>query len=93
MENAFKHEKGTVETRLETGPPKVYFPMVKRAVSEVLGVPFSCFLPSDADWDCLSAVCVLELWPEGKKCKEDKHLFLGIFIGSVLMLSTLMAGV
>lgn len=41
----------------------------------------------------MSAVCVLELWPEGKKCKEDKHLFLGIFIGSVLMLSTLMAGV
>lgn len=36
------------------------------------------------------AVCGAELWPEGKRCHQDGYLFFGIFVGAVLMLTTLM---
>lgn len=39
------------------------------------------------------AVCVLELWPEGKKCRQDVRLMQGMVLGSVLMGWTLYAGV
>lgn len=41
----------------------------------------------------MSTVCVVELWPEGRKCNEDRQLFQGILLGSVLMGSTLYIGV
>ena len=41
----------------------------------------------------MGAVCVLELWPEGKKCRSDKNLVLGILCGTVIMGSTLLLGV
>lgn len=37
------------------------------------------------------AVCVLELWPEAKKCKFDMRAWQGIAIGAVLMGVTLCA--
>lgn len=36
------------------------------------------------------AVCGAELWPEGKRCRQDAYLFFGIFAGVVLMLTTLL---
>ena len=39
------------------------------------------------------AVCVLELLPEARKCKEDMRLIQGFGFGSVIMLATLWAGV
>lgn len=39
------------------------------------------------------AVCVLELWPEGRKCRQDVRLFQGIVLGSIAMGWTLYAGV
>jgi ZIP family zinc transporter len=39
------------------------------------------------------AVCVLELWPEGRKCRQDVRLVQGMVVGSVLMGWTLYAGV
>jgi zinc transporter, ZIP family len=41
----------------------------------------------------MSAVCFIELWPEGKKCKNDLSLAKGILLGSALMLGTLYVGV
>lgn len=41
----------------------------------------------------MGAVCVLELWSEGKKCRSDKNLSLGILFGTVIMGSTLLLGV
>lgn len=37
------------------------------------------------------AVCLLELWPEARKCKNDFRAWQGIALGSVLMLLTLAA--
>ena len=37
----------------------------------------------------MSAVCFIELWPEGKKCKNDLSLAKGVILGSALMLGTL----
>ncbi len=31
------------------------------------------------------AVCVIELWPEARACRNDRSLALGITIGSLLM--------
>lgn len=39
------------------------------------------------------AVCVLELWPEGRKCRQDARLVQGLVMGSVVMGWTLYAGV
>lgn len=41
----------------------------------------------------MAAVCLLELWPEGKKCRSDSRLGAGIALGSVLMGWTLWLGV
>ena len=41
----------------------------------------------------MSAVCFIELWPEGKKCKNDLSLAKGVILGSALMLGTLYVGV
>mmetsp|Transcript_9436 Transcript_9436/g.38217 ORF Transcript_9436/g.38217 Transcript_9436/m.38217 type:complete len:322 (-) Transcript_9436:3991-4956(-) len=41
----------------------------------------------------MTAVCIIELFPEGRKCKHDGQLLKGIVFGSVLMLSTLYVGV
>jgi ZIP family zinc transporter len=41
----------------------------------------------------MSAVCFIELWPEGKKCKNDVSLAKGVILGSALMLGTLYVGV
>ena len=35
------------------------------------------------------AVCVIELWPEAKACKNDRGLAWGIVIGSLVMAWTL----
>ncbi|XRB05933.1 zinc transporter ZupT [Pycnococcus provasolii] len=40
----------------------------------------------------MGAVCVLELWPEGKRCRNDRKLFEGSAVGVLLMLGTLYAG-
>ena len=40
-----------------------------------------------------AAVCVLELWPEARKCRADRQLYLGILLGAVVMGSTLLVGV
>jgi zinc transporter ZupT len=37
------------------------------------------------------AVCILELWPEAKKCNRDLRAYQGIAIGSVMMGFTLAA--
>lgn len=39
------------------------------------------------------AVCVLELWPEARKCKRDIWAWQGIAVGAVLMVLTLAADV
>mgnify|MGYP001807529963 CR=1 FL=1 len=39
------------------------------------------------------AVCVLELWPEGRRCGRDGRLMAGIFLGVVVMGWTLYIGV
>jgi ZIP family zinc transporter len=39
------------------------------------------------------AVCVLELWPEARKCGEDTRLWQGIILGSVVMAWTLYIGI
>ena len=41
----------------------------------------------------MSAVCVIELLPEGRKCRHDWQLLKGILVGSVVMAGTLMVGV
>jgi ZIP family zinc transporter len=41
----------------------------------------------------MSAVCVIELLPEGRKCKHDAQLGRGIFVGALVMLGTLWVGV
>mmetsp|Transcript_270 Transcript_270/g.695 ORF Transcript_270/g.695 Transcript_270/m.695 type:complete len:299 (-) Transcript_270:336-1232(-) len=38
------------------------------------------------------AVCVIELWPEARACKNDRGMAIGIAIGSLLMSWTLYAG-
>lgn len=40
-----------------------------------------------------TGVCYLELWPEAKKCHEDRRLWQGIALGSIVMGSTLLVGV
>lgn len=39
------------------------------------------------------AVCCLELWPEGRKCRQDMRLAQGILLGSLVMGWTLSIGV
>lgn len=41
----------------------------------------------------MTAVCVLELWPEGRKCRASTHLVTGIMCGIIIMGSTLAVGV
>mmetsp|Transcript_40035 Transcript_40035/g.99065 ORF Transcript_40035/g.99065 Transcript_40035/m.99065 type:complete len:373 (-) Transcript_40035:56-1174(-) len=41
----------------------------------------------------MSAVCVIELLPEGRKCRHDGQLLKGIAVGSLVMLGTLYVGV
>ncbi len=41
----------------------------------------------------MTAVCVLELLPEGRKCKDDGALLRGAIFGTVMMLGTLYVGV
>jgi ZIP family zinc transporter len=41
----------------------------------------------------MAAVCVLELWPEGRKCRSDGKLVAGIVVGAVVMGWTLWVGV
>lgn len=39
------------------------------------------------------AVCALELWPEGRKCRADRRLAAGIALGVMVMGWTLWVGV
>ena len=39
------------------------------------------------------AVCLLELWPEARKCKNDVYAWQGIALGAILMFLTLAAEV
>lgn len=39
------------------------------------------------------SVCVLELWPEGRRCGQDVRLWQGIALGTVVMGWTLYVGV
>lgn len=41
----------------------------------------------------MSAVCVIELLPEGRKCRHDGQLLKGTMVGSVVMAGTLFVGV
>jgi len=41
----------------------------------------------------MAAVCVLELLPEGRKCRDDRKLVIGALFGVVVMGSTLLLGV
>ena len=41
----------------------------------------------------MAAVCVLELWPEGRKCRADEKLNWGIFVGGAVMAWTLWMGI
>lgn len=38
-------------------------------------------------------VCVVELWPEGRKCGRDAHMMQGILLGAAAMAWTLYIGV
>lgn len=38
------------------------------------------------------AVCVIELWPEARACKNDRALAVGILLGSLVMGWTLWIG-
>lgn len=40
----------------------------------------------------MMAVCALELWPEGKKCRHDRRLLSGVAVGAVVMGWTLWMG-
>ena len=44
-------------------------------------------------WLVQTAVCVVELWPEARKCREDARLFQGIALGAFVMAGTLAVGV
>lgn len=41
----------------------------------------------------MAAVCVLELWPEARKCRSDRRLAAGCVVGAVAMFWTLLVGV
>lgn len=41
----------------------------------------------------MSAVCVIELYPEGRKCRHDGQLLKGTLVGSAVMFGTLLLGV
>jgi len=41
----------------------------------------------------MAAVSCLELWPEGRKCRQDEKLKWGIFVGGVVMGWTLWVGI
>lgn len=41
----------------------------------------------------MAAVCVLELWPEAKKCRADGRLVAGVALGAAAMGWTLWVGV
>ena len=41
----------------------------------------------------MSAVCAIELLPEGRKCRNDAALARGVLVGTAVMLGTLYAGV
>ena len=41
----------------------------------------------------MSAVCVIELLPEGRKCRHDGQLLKGILVGAAVMAGTLFVGV
>jgi ZIP family zinc transporter len=37
----------------------------------------------------MAAVSVLELWPEARRCRDDRRMLLGIAVGAALMGGTL----
>lgn len=39
------------------------------------------------------AVCCLELWPEARRCKQDRRLTQGCVVGVIVMLATLAVGI
>lgn len=41
----------------------------------------------------MAAVCVLELWPEARKCRADARLVAGVALGTLAMGWTLWVGV
>jgi ZIP family zinc transporter len=41
----------------------------------------------------MSAVCLIELLPEGRKCRENGALARGVLVGTAVMLGTLYVGV
>jgi zinc transporter, ZIP family len=41
----------------------------------------------------MTSVCVIELWPEAKKCHSDRQQYQGIAVGAVCMAWTLYVGV
>ena len=41
----------------------------------------------------MSAVCAMELLPEGRKCRHDGALARGVLVGTAVMLGTLYVGV
>jgi ZIP family zinc transporter len=41
----------------------------------------------------MMSVCLLELWPEAKKCRDDRRMAQGIALGSLVMGWTLYVGV
>ena len=41
----------------------------------------------------MTAVCAVELVPEGRKCKNDRQLALGAALGAAVMGATLALGV
>ena len=45
------------------------------------------------DGGVMLAVCGLELWPEGRRCRRDARLAQGIALGAAAMLWTLWVGV
>ncbi len=36
------------------------------------------------------AVCIIELWPEARACRDDRALAIGCFVGAAVMGWTLM---
>ena len=37
-------------------------------------------------------ICVFELWPSARRCKQDRSLFGGLFLGATMMMLTIVSG-